>query len=243
MNTRELYEKYYSATVNRYYGGKEKARLISLFAAACGEEEGSSEVKLVREVIESVEKFGIETVMDCKNFLLIADSIPGKSELLRAVRAAKSCFEKYEAVGRRTYSDVVDWRTDVYRNLRVDAAAKLDVAYIEYSRGASEKALGRFSELADEMAHLPSVEYLAVIYAKGGKYREALFWLFVLSEVLANVLSIDCPEFISKRIEEASEHLTAGEINETKVNATKKVKEKFSYGQINRGSIGFLARN
>lgn len=241
-NTSEFYEKYYSATVQRYYSAKEKRKLIGLFAAAYGISESSSEFLQITEVIESVEKFGIETLMDCKNFLLIADAIPGKKELLKAVRAAKLCFEKYDAAGRRTYSDVVDWRTEVYKTLSHDAAAKLDAAYIEYARGAVDKAIGRFTELAEDMAHLPSVEHLAVIYENRADYAQALFWLTVLSDVLRDVLNIDCPESVGESIEKAESKLKAAEKKQIVENAKRKVKQKFSYGQISRGSIGFQPR-
>lgn len=241
-NTRELYEKYYSATVERYYNAKEKRKLLALFAAAYGISESSGEFLQLAEVIDSVEKFGIECLMDCKNFLLIADAIPGKKELIKAVRAAKVCYEKYMETGRRTYSDVIDWRTDVYKNVAEDANSKLDAAYIEYSRGSVDRAIKRFEELIDEKSHLPSVEHLAVIHGKRADHKESLFWLLVLTDVLENVLSIDSPEALGRSIEAACARLSKSEISDITEKAKRKVKQKFGYGQVNRSSIGFQPR-
>ena len=243
INTREIYEKYYSAVAGRYYTPKEKSRLLALFAEANGISEEKAEFKRIMETVEAVENLGIETIVDCKNFLLIADAIPGKRELIKAVKAAKVCLEKYEESGGRTYSDVIDWRTAVYKNAETDAGYKLDAAYIEYARGSLDKATERFEQLADERAHLPSVEYLSVIYRKQGNGSDALFWMVVLSEVLEGVLSMDCPEVLMKNIEQAKSGLDTEQIDKIIENAKKKVKLKFGYGKITRGSIGFQPRN
>lgn len=243
VNTREIYEKYYSAVIGRYYTEKEKRRLLVLFAKTCGIGEKNAEFCRVIDTVNEVEALGIETLTDCKNFLLIVDAIPGKRELVRAVKAANGCFEKYGESGVRVYSDVIDWRTEVYKNADSDSVYKLDAAYIEYARGHFDKAAKRFSELADERAHLPSAEYLALINRERKNYGEALFWMTVVRTVLEDVLSIDCPQTLSGNIEEVKSELSEESIHEIEENAKKKVKLKFGYGKVTRGSIGFQLRN
>ena len=238
-NTKELYAKYFSVIVERFYSVKEKRKLLGLLAASYGVSEGSPEYTQVLDTIESIERIGIENLIDCMNFLLVADSLPGKKEIIKAVKAAKTCFENYEKLRLPTYSDVIEWRTAVYQNLRTDSQAKLDAAYIEYARGLVDKSIQRFEELVDEISHLPSVEHLAIIQRKLANHKEALFWFLVLDEVMNSVLKIDSSDFTLSCIAEEKSFLEAEEITEIEERAHKKVRRAFGSDESTRCNIGF----
>ena len=241
-NTKELYAKYFSAIVERFYSVKEKRKLLSLFAASYGIAEGSSEFTQVFEIIESIDKIGIESLTDCMNFLLVADSLPGRSELIKAVKAARDSFENHKNSNQPTYPDVIAWRTAVYQNLRTDSNSKLDAAYIEYARGLVEKSAERFEQLVDEESHLPSAQNLFVIHRKLANHDKALFWLLVSEEVLTSVLRMDCSEFISDAISEEKAFLSEREISDIKDRASKRVKRAFGDGESTKCNIGFQPR-
>lgn len=241
-NTKEFYTKYFSAVVEKFYSVKEKRKLLGLLAATYGIAEGSAEFTQISETIEAFDSIGIENLTDCMNFLLVADSLPGKRELIKAVKAARGCFESYKKSGQTTYSDVIEWRTAVYQKLRTDAGAKLDAAYIEYARGLVEKSAERFEQLVDEASHLPSVEYLAVIQRKLANHDKALFWLLVLEEVLTSVLKIDCSEFVLSAIAEEKKKLSKSAIADITDRAHKKVRRAFGDGESTKCNIGFQPR-
>lgn len=240
-NTKELYNKYFSVIVEKFYSVGEKRKLLGLLAASYGIAEGSAELAQITETIEAMEMIGIENLTDCMNFLLVADSLPGKRELIKAVKAAKTCFENYRKNKQPTYADVIEWRTAVYQNLRTDMSAKLDAAYIEYARGLVDKSIERFEDLVNEDAHLPAVEHLAVIHAKLAKHDKALLWLLVLEEVLTSILKIDCSDFVINAIKEEKASLTEAEAAEIADVAHKKVKRAFGNGESTRCNIGFSA--
>lgn len=241
-NTKELYNKYFSVIVEKFYSVGEKRKLLGLFAASCGVAESSPEFAKVSETIESIELIGIESLTDCMNFLLVADSLPGKRELIKAVKAARACFENHRKSGQPTYADVIEWRTAVYQKARTDAAAKLDAAYIEYARGLVDKSMQRFEQLVDEASHLPSVEHLALINRKLACHDKALFWFLVLEEVLSSVLRIDCPDYVTEAINEEKAALTDEEIADLTDRAHKKVKRAFGDGESTKCNIGFQPR-
>ena len=241
-NTKELYAKYFSAVVERFYSVGEKRKLLGLFAASYGIAEGSPEFAQVSEIIESIDRMGIENLTDCMNFLLVADSLPGKRELVKAVKAAKLCFENHKKNKQPTYVDVIEWRTTVYQNLHTDSNAKLDAAYIEYARGLVDKSAERFEQLVDEESHLCSAENLFVIHRKLANHDKALLWLLVTEEVLTSVLKMDCSEFITDAIVEEKAALTEREIADVTDRAHKKVKRAFGDGEKTKCNIGFQPR-
>ena len=97
-NTKELYNKYFSVIVEKFYSVGEKRKLLGLLAASYGIAEGSAELAQITETIEAMEMIGIENLTDCMNFLLVADSLPGKRELIKAVKAAIAGIEVPKAV-------------------------------------------------------------------------------------------------------------------------------------------------
>lgn len=241
-NTKELYAKYFSAVVERFYSVGEKRKLLGLFAASYGIAEGSPEFTQVCEVIESIDKMGIDNLTDCMNFLLVADSLPGKMELVKAVKAARACFENHRESKLATYADVIGWRTAVYQNLHTDSNAKLDAAYIEYARGLVDKSLERFEQLVDEEAHLPAAEHLFVIHRKLANHDKALLWLLVTEEVLTTVLRMDCSKFLTEAIKEERAALSEREIADITERAHKRVKRAFGDGESTKCNIGFQPR-
>ena len=238
-NTKELYGKYFSVVAERFYNVGEKRKLLGLLASSYGMTEDSAEFTQISETLEAIDQIGIESLTDCMNFLLIADSLPGKRELAKAVKSAKRCFENRRKSGKPNYADVIEWRTTVYQNLRTDVNAKLDAAYIEYTRGLVDKSLERFEQLVDEVSHLPSVEHIAVINKKLGNHDKALYWFLVLEEVFCSVLKIDCSEFVRDSIIEEKSALPKTRIADITERAHKRVMRAFGDGESTKCNIGF----
>ncbi len=239
IKTNEIYERYYSAVAGRFYTSGEKRRLLALFAQGFGVNEGSFEFSEIHRTAEAVERLAIETLVDCNNFLLIADSIPGRREIVKAVRAQKSYLEKAKSSGAVTYYNLLDWRTGVFKSRNDDPVSKLEAAYIDYARGSVDTAIKYFEEVAAKNAHLLSVEHLAFIYRERGKTYESLVKFLILDEVVNNVLAIGESELFARLIEEAESLLADEFILAARKEAAEEVKRHYSYGAISRNTIGF----
>ena len=239
IKTNEIYERYYSAVAGRFYTSYEKRRLLALFAQGMGVNEGSFEFSEIQRTAEAVERLAIETLVDCNNFLLIADSIPGRREIVKAVRAQKSYLEKAKSSSAPVYYNLIDWRTGVFKSKNDDPASKLEAAYIDYARGAVDTAIKYFEEIAAKNAHLLSVEHLALIYRERGMSFESLVKLLILEDVMNNVLAIGASETVVAFIDEAKSLLPDDFIAVAKTEAAEEVKRHFSYGAVSRNAIGF----
>ena len=207
IRTSEIYEKYYGAVAGRFYTSSEKRRLLALFAEGYGISEGSFEFAELCRTTEAVERLAVETLVDCNNFLLIADSIPGRREIAKAVRAQKSYLEKAKTSGSAVYYNLLDWRTSVFKGRNEDNGLKLEAAYIDYARGSVDTAIRYFEEVAEKCAHLLCVEHLAIIYRERGERYKALVKLLVLDEVMKDVLGIDGGEFVKDSVSWAESEL------------------------------------
>ena len=239
IKTNEIYEKYYSAVAGRFYTAGEKRRLLALFAGGFGIEEGSYEFAELLRPTEAVERLAVETLVDCNNFLLIADSIPGRREIVKAVRAQKTYLEKAKNSGAPVYYNLLDWRTNVFKGRNDDLDAKLEAAYIDYARGAVDSAVRYFEDVAEKSAHLLSVEHLALIYRERGESFNSLVKLLILDEVMKNVLGVDGGEFLSKLIGEAESALSEYDITDAEKQAADTVRRKFMGGAFVKNVIGF----
>ncbi len=239
LNTQEIYEKFYMATADRFYKPQQLKRLLSLFAAAYGIVDGSREYAALLGTVSGVERLGVESVADCKNFLLIADSIPGKRELVRAVKAKLEALEAHARQRKQPYTDLVDWRSRVYRSAAADVAAKLEVGYIEYAAGKVEGAIRRFEEVLNASSSLTVVEHLAIIHLELGNYESALYYLLLYESVLEGVLNVECDGAIKGYIGAARARVSESVAADAAVRAEKKRKSGFSWGGNGKGVIGF----
>ena len=239
IKTSEIYEKYYGAVAGRFYTSDEKRRILALFSKGYGVLEGSNEFSELLRTTEAVERLAVESLVDCNNFLLIADSIPGRREIVKAVRAQKAYLEKAKSSGAVIYYSLLEWRTSVFKGRNDDYAAKLESAYIDYARGNLEGAVKYFEEVSENRAHLLSVEHLAIIYRERGMYYESLVKLYVLDGVMKEVLGIEEEPFIAELIADTERVLSENEISSAVRRADEIVKKSFSYGAGGRCAIGF----
>ena len=234
--TESIYEKYYSVTAGRFYTPAEKRRLLALFAITCGIGSDVPELAELEETVSAVEELGVDSLTDCNNFLLVADTLPGKRELTKAVKALKVCRERAVKANAAVYFDPIDWRISVSRAKNDDPSAKLEAAYIEYARGSEETAVEYFEDMVERSGHLTSVERIAVISYMRGDYAKALEYFLILEDVMKNILSLECGEQVALRMTLAKAHLTAEDISLAEERAKYRVKKSFAFG---RAAIGF----
>lgn len=239
IQTNEIYERYYSVVAGRFYTAEEKSRLLALFAIGYGIAEDTREFSELCKTVEATERLAIESLVDCNNFLLIADSIPGRREIVKAVRAQKLYLEKAKAASVPVYYNLLDWRTDVFRRRNDDISAKLEAAYIDYARGAVDAAIKGFEYVAERTCELAVIEHLAHIYRERGDLSSSLVKLLVLDEVVKSVIGIDSAEVVRRLIAETKEQLGEEASALASIAASEAVKKIFSYGAVSRNTIGF----
>ena len=239
MSTREVFEKFYAITATRFYSAKEQDKLIALIASSYGVHDNTDEFKSIADTVASVRYIGVEDLTECKNFLLITDSLPGKKELIKAVRAKKNYLERMARTGVVAYANAIDWRTSVYRDQSVSPEAKLEVAYIEYARGNSENAVKIFEKAADDDSNLLALEHAGVIHFQLGNIKDALYRFSTLESVLHGTLGIDCPSGISEFMREAENKLSDAEVKACRERADKRVLVSFRFNSTTKNAIGF----
>ena len=239
IETNEIYERYYAAVAGRFYTAGEKRRLLSLFARGLGIAEGSGELLELQRTLEQTDRLAIESLVDCNNFLLIADSIPGRREVVKAVRAQKGYFEKARSAGAPVYYSLLEWRTQTFSLRNESPEAKLEAAYIDYARGSVDTAIRYFEDVAERTASLLAVEHLAIIYLERQDMDLALEKLLILNRVMETVIGMDSGEYVRRLIAEARAQIGEEEYVLAAKRADDAIRRSFSYGAVARNAIGF----
>jgi tetratricopeptide (TPR) repeat protein len=239
MSTLEVFERFYAMTANRFYSSAEQSRLLALAAASYGIRKNTYEFSSIYETVATVNRIGVDNLTDCKNFLLITDSLPGKKELINAVQAKKLYLERTGSSEYSRPANAVEWKTGAYRDQHSSSSAKLEVAYIEYARGNIESAAALFEKVADEDANLFALEYAGILCYEMQDYKEALYRFFTLESVLRGGLGIECPEGITALIEEIRGTLTDESIANARSRADRKVSTSYKFDNTSKKPIGF----
>ena len=240
MIAQEVYERYFVATVGKFYQQEEKERLLALFAAARGIDRDNPRYMELVEVVKEVELLGIDNAIECNNYLLMCDDTQSRSEICLAVGALKNVLLNPERRETVKYSNIIEWRLKVYSALDKNRDRRLEAGLIEYAAGNTEIAITHLSCLVGE-GNIYALEYLAVIHSYDTKDSlKALIYNLILGKVFTKLLHIDIPEWVEERITKAKKKLNDEKVNDTEQCGYDQYIKLFS---SEKRIIGFAASN
>lgn len=209
----ELYRKYFSTTVGRFYTDKEGYRLLALFARSAGIKEGTEAFRRVYETVLMVEEEKINNLTSSKNYALLTSMLGLDEEQITAASALNDCFEALRKEDKPLFTDSVEWRVSVFGKSPQTMESRLERAYIDFGAGRENEAVDGFTKLV-EIGSIEALEHLATNHFDKKEYENAYFFSSLLKKILTEELELELSPWFEREREESHKMLTDDKIKE-----------------------------
>lgn len=232
----DLYEKYYRATVGKFFTKDQCRRLLSLLAASFGMEFSATEYSAVLGAIDTIEAHDITGFIESKNFHLLCEILEEDPEVICAATALSAVFEDLTARHAPHYTGLVERTIALRTAMPRTNEVRRELAYLEYALADLADAKEEFAALC-ERGDFDSVAHLAYLAMEEGDHEAAFYYLLLLRRIYERELELAPEGWIENRLAFAEGQLAprrAAELRERVSHLP-----PFLTGDGNRGGIGF----
>ncbi len=211
---RSVYNNFYKTTVGRFYTKEQKLRLLRLYVLTAGIAEDSEEYNNIFRCVTALDRQGITSYTESKNYSMISGIFAEDTEMNAAVDAlvaAHKCI--LDNRNNPTFDGKVSWIIALRKTPQENPDMRFELALFEYACGNTDAAVKELKELVNT-GLLYAMEILACIHVDNQDFEEAFYYYSLIRKVYLQELKLLSPLATNERIDVFREKISVQKADE-----------------------------